>query len=149
MNTFEQAQAAARAARLAIDKLEAMHKEASDKLAIDRKVFVAAEASAVDMLKRLENDIGEARRELQSALQRQNDAPLIAEPEGGQVATEDANAALANYAVEGGTLTIGADAPQTGQVIAEGRLSDDEPWPGARATSRVNPITGAIEQVGG
>lgn len=78
MNTFEEAQAEALKARQAIDKLEAMKAEKTKELATKREEFASYELGAIDALQKLEGDIGEARRELQAALQRQNDAPIAA-----------------------------------------------------------------------
>lgn len=76
MNTFEEAQAEALKARQAIDKLEAMHGEKTKDLAAKREEFASYELGAIDTLQKLEGEISEARRELQAALQRQNDAPI-------------------------------------------------------------------------
>ena len=78
MNTFEEAQAEALKARQAIDKLEAMKAEKTKELAEKRLDFATYEFGAIDALQKLDSDIGEARRELQAALQRQNDAPIAA-----------------------------------------------------------------------
>jgi hypothetical protein len=79
MNTFEEAQAEALKARQAIDKLEALKAEKSQELADKREHFAAYELDAIDRVQKLDSEIGEARRELQTALQRQNDAPLQAD----------------------------------------------------------------------
>lgn len=76
MNTFEEAQAEALKARQAIDKLEGMKAEKTKELGAKREEFASYELGAIDSLQKLEGEISEARRELQAALQRQNDAPI-------------------------------------------------------------------------
>lgn len=122
MHTFEQAQAEALKARQSIDKLDAMKAEAETALASKRQELATYEATALDAIARLGEDLGEARRELQAALQRQNDAPIGA----GFVPAIETRAEA--------VVTVSAE------QIADLASGNDG--------FRVNPFTGASERFG-
>ncbi len=131
MNTFEEAQAEALKARQAIDKLEALKAEKSQELADKREHFAAYELDAIDRVQKLDSEIGEARRELQAALQRQNDAPLQADAPPAANAEEE-------------------------KPVDDSRQAQDPFIPADREEPstfdggfRVNPFNGATERLGG
>lgn len=131
MNTFEEAQAEALKARQAIDKLETLKAEKSKELADERERFSAYELDAIDRVQKLDSDIGEARRELQAALQRQNDAPM------------QAGAAPAVKAEEEKPAD---DLPLAPNPFIPADRDEPSPFDGG---FRVNPFSGATERLGG
>lgn len=135
MTTFEEAQAEALKARQAIDKLESTRTEVSATLALAREKFIEGEKAALDTLQMLDSEIGEARRELQTALQRQNDAPLQAD------AAPDLKPAEELDSVD--VVADGVD----GQGNVTFSRYQDHNFGGEPV--RVNPFTGATERLGG
>lgn len=76
MNTFEEAVAAARAAKETIERREGSKRVTEEALEEARKDFAETKARLLENLEADTKAIETARLELQAALQRQNDAPL-------------------------------------------------------------------------
>lgn len=80
MQTFDDAQAAARRAKEAVEHFDTERQKRADELAAGRAAFVKFEAAHLDSIEVLCSAVAIARQELQAALQRQADAPLTAPP---------------------------------------------------------------------
>ena len=81
MQTFDDAQAAARRAKESVEHYDAERQKRVDELAAGRAAFVKFEAEHLDSIEVLSGAVAIARQELQAALQRQVDAPLTAAPD--------------------------------------------------------------------
>lgn len=115
MNTFDEAVAAARAAKETIERREGSKRTTEAALSEARKDFAEREAELLENLDADTKAIEAARLELQAALQRQNDAP-IAQPEATEAGTLEA--LTADQAAASAFANAGARISEAGGFVA-------------------------------